>query len=131
MPLKHRKKGQGRNVPVPDLVWEKVQAMPDGPLCPGPRGTRYMQYGTVRDRFAAIMTALQVEGYTTHSLRHKFASESLDDGMTVVDLSAVLGHKDPSITLRIYVHAMLDAEARTRAMMNTRWNPKPALAAAA
>jgi hypothetical protein len=130
VPLKHRREGEGRNVPVPDFVWDMVAAMPDGPLCPGARGTRYMQYGTARDRFRAITAALKVEGYRTHSLRHQFASECLDDGMNIVDLSAALGHKDASITMRIYVHPMPDAEARTRAMMNARWNPKPALAAA-
>jgi integrase len=130
-PLKHRKEGEGRNVPVPDYVWDMVQAMPDGPLCPGPRATRYMQYNTARERFNAIMDALGVTGYTTHSLRHQFASECLDDGMNIMDLSAALGHADPSVTLRTYVHAMPDAEARTRAMMNARWTAAPALKAAA
>jgi len=130
-PLKHRKEGEGRNVPVPDYVWDIVAAMPDGPLCPGPRGTRYMQYNTARVRFAAIMDAAGVTGYTTHSLRHQFASECLDDGMNIMDLSAVLGHADPSVTLRTYVHAMPDAEQRTRAMMNARWTGRPALKAAA
>jgi hypothetical protein len=51
--------------------------------------------------------------------------------MNVVDLSAVLGHADPSVTLRIYVHPMPDAEARTRAMMNTRWAARPPLTIAA
>ncbi len=51
--------------------------------------------------------------------------------MNVVDLSAVLDHADPSVTLRTYVHAMPDAEARTRAMMNARWAARPALTAAA
>jgi hypothetical protein len=128
-PLKHRKEGQGRNVPVPDYVWDIVQALPDGPLCPGPT-TRYMQYHTARERFNAITAALGISGYTTHSLRHQFASECLDDGMNVVDLSVVLGHADPSVTLRTYVHAMPDAEARTRALMNARWTAKPALQAA-
>ena len=131
VPLKHRKEGEGRNVAVPDFVWDMVQAMPDGPLCPGPRGTRYMQYNTAWSRFQAITAALNIDGYTTHSLRHQFASESLDDGMNVVDLSAVLGHADPSVTLRTYVHAMPDAETRTRAMMNARWTARPALTAAA
>jgi hypothetical protein len=131
VPLKHRKEGEGRNVPVPDYVWEMVQAMPDGPLCPGPRGSRYMSYSTAWDRFTAITGALGVDGYTTHSLRHQFASECLDDGMNIVDLSAVLGHADPSVTLRIYVHAMPDAEARTRVMMNARWTARPALIAVA
>jgi hypothetical protein len=130
-PLKHRKEGEGRNVPVPDYVWDMIAAMPDGPLCPGPRGTRYMQYNTAWDRFRAITGALGIEGYTTHSLRHQFASEALDDGMNVVDLSTVLGHADPSVTLRAYVHAMPDADQRTRAMMNARWAGKPALTVAA
>ena len=89
-----------------------------------------MQYNTAWSRFQAITAALNIDGYTTHSLRHQFASESLDDGMNIVDLSAVLGHADPSVTLRIYVHAMPDAEARTRAMMNARWPARPALTAA-
>jgi hypothetical protein len=130
-PLKHRKEGEGRNVPVPDYVWDMVQAMPDGPLCRGPRATRYLPYNTARERFNAIMDALGVDGYTTHSLRHQFASEALDDGMNIMDLSAVLGHADPSVTLRIYVHAMPDAEQRTRALMNKRWPGKPGLKAAA
>lgn len=29
VPLKHRKEGEGRNVPVPDFVWDMVHAMPD------------------------------------------------------------------------------------------------------
>jgi integrase len=130
-PLKHRKEGEGRNVPVPDYVWDMVQAMPDGPLCPGPRGSRYLPYNTARVRFNAIMDALAVTGYTTHSLRHQFASECLDDGMNVMDLSAVLGHADPSVTLRTYVHAMPDAEQRTRALMNKRWTTRPGLKTAA
>ncbi len=130
-PLKHRREGEGRNVPVPDYVWEMVAALPDGPLCPGPRGSRYMAYNTAWERFRAITTALGIDGYTSHSLRHQFASECLHDGMNVVDLSAVLGHADPSVTLRIYVHAMPDADQRTRAMMNARWTARPALAAAA
>ncbi|HEY6790236.1 MAG TPA: tyrosine-type recombinase/integrase [Trebonia sp.] len=90
------------------------------------------KYHTAWQRFRAITEALKVDGYTTHSLRHQFASEYLDaDGMNVVDLSAVLGHADPSVTLRTYVHAMPDTEQRTRAMMNARWTGRPALKAAA
>jgi integrase len=130
VPLKHRREGEGRNVAVPDYVWDMVQAMPDGPLCPGVT-TRYMLYNTVHGRFAAVTAALDITGYTTHSLRHQFASECLDDEMDIMDLSAALGHADPSVTLRTYVHAMPDAEQRTRAMMNARWTARPALKTAA
>jgi hypothetical protein len=80
--------------------------MPDGPLYPGPGNTRYPRHESARVRFKAITTALDIDGYTSHSLRHQFASEPLDDGMNIMDLSAVLGHADPSVTLRTYVHAM-------------------------
>jgi integrase len=130
VPLKHRREGEGRNVAVPDYVWDMVAALPAGPLCPGVT-TRYMLYNTVWGRFAAITAAVGISGYTTHSLRHQFASECLDDGMNVMDLSAALGHADPSVTLRTYVHAMPDAEQRTRAMMNARWTARPALKTAA
>jgi hypothetical protein len=62
VPLKHRREGEGRNVAVPDLVWEMVRGMPDGPLCPG-AATRSMRCNTVWGRFAAITAALGVSGY--------------------------------------------------------------------
>lgn len=33
-PLKHRKTGEYRDVPVPSWLWEMVKDMPDGPLMP-------------------------------------------------------------------------------------------------
>ena len=50
-PLKHRKAGDFRDVPVPDLIWDMIQPLPDGPLCPGPHGTPYLPYGTASSRF--------------------------------------------------------------------------------
>jgi hypothetical protein len=36
-PLKHRKAGDFRDIPVPGMVWDMVQELPDGPLCPAAR----------------------------------------------------------------------------------------------
>ena len=57
-PLKHRKEGQGRDIPVPDFARNMVQGMPDGPLCPGPNSTRYMPYYTARGRLDALTSAM-------------------------------------------------------------------------
>jgi hypothetical protein len=35
--LQHRKAGDFRDVPVPDMIWDMVAELPDGPLCPGPK----------------------------------------------------------------------------------------------
>jgi hypothetical protein len=53
-PLKHRKVGEYRDIPVPDMVWDTVQALPDGPLCPG-QGSPYMPYMTAYSRFSRLM----------------------------------------------------------------------------
>ena len=125
-PLKHRKEGQGRDIPVPDFIWNMVAAMPDGPLCPGPKGTPYLPYFTARGRFRTLTTAMGITGYTTHSLRHQFASEALDEGANIANIAAILGHRTVETTLRIYVHPTEDAEARMRDMMNDRWGTRTA-----
>jgi hypothetical protein len=130
-PLKHRKEGQGRDVPVPDFIWNMVEGMPDGPLCPGPNGSKYLPYSTARGRFDQLTAAMGVSGYTTHSLRHQFATEALDDGANIANIAAILGHRTVETTLRVYVHPTQDAEARMRQMMNDRWRTRPAAGKAA
>ena len=41
---------------------------------------------------------------TMHSLRHGFASAWIASGGDVVELSAHLGHRDPSVTMSVYSH---------------------------
>jgi Phage integrase family len=131
-PLKHRQAGQYRDIPVPDMIWDMVQAMPDGPLCPGPRATPYASYETARRRYSGILRHLEIAGVHTHSLRHQFATEALDaDPRELPNISQVLGHDDIATTLRFYVHASADAEQRIGKLMNNRWTAAPALKAVA
>jgi integrase len=127
-PLKHRTAGDYRDVPVPDLIWDMVMELPDGPLCPGPHGTPYLPYGTASSRFAAILDSLGVSGVHTHSLRHQFASEALDDNpRELANISQVLGHDSVQTTLRFYIHPSANAEQRISTMMNTRWTTPPGI----
>src|SRR5580693_1594891 len=76
-PLKHRKAGEYRDVPVPSWLWEMVEDAPDGPLIPG-NGRLFQQYGTILFRFThAADVAGIADGFTPHSLRHAFASAML------------------------------------------------------
>src|SRR5262249_41235421 len=129
VPLKHRQAGQGRDIPVPGWVWEKVKDLPDGPLCPGIR-TRYLPYNTAWNRFSTLTGALGIEGVTSHTLRHQYASETLETvGIhNIAALSEVLGHSSPE--MRTYVHASANSAAMIAEAMNTRLG-KPALQAAA
>jgi integrase len=116
-----------RDVPVPDMIWDMVQQLPDGPLCPGPNGTPYMPYSTASNRFGRMLDHLGISGVHTHSLRHQFASEALDASpRELANISQVLGHDSIETTLHFYIHASANAEQRIGAMMNARWTSKPA-----
>ena len=47
---------------------------------------------------------------TMHSLRHTFATLSLESGKSVKWVSQQLGHRDTSLTLNTYAHALPDEE---------------------
>src|ERR1700761_8233723 len=120
--LKHRQVGDFRDLPVPDMIWDRVQDLPDGPLCPGPGGTPYLPYGPAANRFAHMTRQLGIIRGHTHSLRHQFASEALDvNPRELANISQVLGHNSIQTTLRFYIHASANAEQRIGAMMNARW----------
>jgi len=126
VPLKHRKAGDYRDVPVPEAVWNMVQARPDGPVCPG-LSTAYLPYSTAHSRFMKLMGHLGIVGPHPHALRHQFASEALDQNpRELANISKVLGHKSIEETPRHYIHASADPEQRVSALMNARWPGIPA-----
>jgi len=46
---------------------------------------------------------------TLHNMRDIFASLALGNGMNIVTVSAMLGHRDPSVTLQRYSYALPDS----------------------
>ena len=50
-----------------------------------------------------------------HALRHTFATRAIECGLDVKSLSEILGHKNPTITLKRYVHSFMEHK---RAFMN-------------
>ena len=45
-----------------------------------------------------------------HSLRHTFATLSLEGGRSIKWVSEQLGHRDAAVTLNTYAHALPDEE---------------------
>lgn len=58
--------------------------------------------------FANLLKKANIPHYGFHSLRHTFATRALECGMDVKTLSEILGHSNPSITLKRYAHSFLD-----------------------
>ena len=65
--------------------------------------------------FDNLLKKLKIEHKGFHSLRHTFATRAIECGMNVKCLSEILGHKNPTITLKRYAHSMLEYKTE---MMN-------------
>ena len=61
---------------------------------------------TYQDLFKRCVRQAGIKDANFHSLRHTFATRSLEQGMDVVTLSRLLGHANPSITMDKYGHAL-------------------------
>ena len=131
-PLKHRKAGDFRDIPVPDMVWDMVAAACRTARC-APARTAPRTCPTARPQpVRPMLDYLGISGVHTHSLRHQFASEALDaNPRELANISQVLGHDSIETTLRFYIHPSANAEQRIGAMMNARWTGKPVLKAVA
>lgn len=132
--LKHRRPGEGRDIPVPTWLWNKVKALPDGPLCPGRDGLRYAKYSQVADRFSRSAKAAGIVGhFTPHSLRHCFASALLAADVPITDLARWLGHRDINQTFQTYSHLIPSAAGRAASVLDSEyetWTAEEADAAA-
>lgn len=70
------------------------------------------------------VAAARVQPITPHDLRHTCASLAVSAGVNVLALARMLGHKDPSVTLRVYADLFdtdLDAVA---ANLHAQYGPE-------
>lgn len=58
--------------------------------------------------FEKMLNAIGLQHKGFHSLRHTFATRALEVGVDVKTLSELLGHSNPTITLKRYAHSMLE-----------------------
>jgi integrase len=68
---------------------------------------------TLRAHFKRLLESAGLPATTRfHDLRHTAASLMLDDGATIADVSAILGHANAAITTRIYAHSYDEGQRR-------------------
>jgi integrase len=117
-PLKARRTGEYRDVPVPSYVAEAVAGLGPGYLFSVTRTT-------FQRRFRAAADTSGLKGFRPHDLRHVFASIALSEGVPVTDVSRWLGHRSIEITYRTYSHWIPDSWNRARAALDAeyeRWS---------
>jgi len=57
-------------------------------------------------QFAGIMRRVGITGFRLHDARHAFASLTLGSGTSVKEVSALLGHASPTLTLSTYARVL-------------------------
>ena len=81
---------------------------PDSPLDPA----------SVRKRIQTILDHAGCRKLRFHDLRHTFATLSLEAGMDVKTLSAIIGHNSVSTTLNVYTHVTDTMRAQAAAAID-------------
>ena len=77
-----------------------------------------MTPGAVRRRLQIILERAGCKRIRFHDLRHTFATLSLESGMDVKALSAMLGHVSAATTLDIYTHVTGDMQSEAAAKID-------------
>lgn len=80
---------------------------------------RASQLSTVWAKARTVVGIPDLRRNGVHALRHFYGSALLQDGVNPVQVSANMGHRDTSVTLRIYAHVMPSGEDQTRASVDT------------
>ena len=107
-----------RIIPFPKQLKPMLKGMKKTALCNFvvPGKTKYgAQIRSYQRTFTNLLSKLDIEHKGFHSLRHTFATRALECGMDIKTLSTILGHKNPTVTLKRYTHSLLEHKTE---MMN-------------
>ncbi|MEU6973893.1 site-specific integrase [Kitasatospora aureofaciens] len=116
-PLKHRKKGEYRDVPLPARVRHSIEwyadkyGTVDGYLLRHPRDLRkpfpHHILNNLWQRVVKQADGVDIpKGMTLYGLRHFFASNCLSHNIPITDVAEWMGHKSIDVTFKIYRHLM-------------------------
>lgn len=114
IPLKHRRAGDFRNIPVPAYVTHAL-AEDFGSFPPVNHRAYSTWFNRARDK-AGLPAS-----FTPHSLRHIFASICLSRGVPITDVSKWLGHRNIQTTFGIYGHLVPASQDRARDVLDGEW----------
>ena len=107
-----------REIPLPKQllpVLRKIKKAAVGEYIIGGKSKYGAQIRSYQKTFERLLKNLNIPHKGVHALRHTFATRALECGMDIKTLSEILGHKNPNVTLKRYVHSLYEHKAE---MMN-------------
>jgi integrase len=85
----------------------------------------YAEPRTVRYRFMRLLKKAGLNPVRFHSLRHTFATRSLERGASITSLSRLLGHASVKMTLDVYTDATPESMAAAVHGLDNLYGPGP------
>jgi integrase len=106
---KSTKSGQSRQIRIPDFLSERLAQQiagkfPSALVFPNKNGKPLSNNNFRRDFFEPAVKQAGLGHLTPKDLRDTAASIAISGGASVLAVANMLGHSDPSITMRIYAH---------------------------
>jgi len=127
-PLKFRKAGEFRDIPLPQYVSEAIDkhvaehgTTPDGYLFQGRKYKLVVRRSYKEDFQRAAARAGLPPEFIPHSLRHFHASAALGEGIPITEVSRWLGHKSIEVTHQIYGHLIPSSFDRARTALDAAY----------
>lgn len=120
-PLKARRAGETRDVPVPAYVAVKLAEHVKA------HGVTDWLFGFPHPSETGFGAAWRKAresvkpGYRFHDLRHCYASYLLANGVDLPSVSKWLGHKSVDITARVYAHSLPKTSDKARELLDEAW----------
>ncbi|RCG18709.1 site-specific integrase [Streptomyces reniochalinae] len=112
-PLKHRKEGEWRDVPLPEPAFSLAPYFPilsESGTIPYP--------DLLRKSWNRAIRRLGMRPCTPHDLRHKWATVTLTNGVSIHEVSRWLGHRSIKVTVDRYGHLTQDGRERCRQVVS-------------
>lgn len=118
-----RTKGkEARVIPVPAWLWTQLMGMPrqlTGWVFPAADGSPHRR-GYLRKPLEKIQRLMGLKGLHLHRLRASFATLHSQAGTPLREIAALMGHKDPALTARVYLEETLDSRRTAQNALSKR-----------
>ena len=114
-----------RKIPIPTFLLSMLEEFKDIPTNYIVSNRNKPKEPRVLSRyFSHILKEIKVTPLSFHSLRHTFATRSLEAKMDIKTLSEILGHSSYKTTLEIYAHSSIELKRESMNNMVTYINSK-------
>lgn len=117
VPLKHRRAGEYRDIPVPAYLWAMINDRPDGPVCPG-TGTTYQTYSTVYRALVKGEKARHPGWPLAAQPPSCFRLGPAGQPRPITDVADWFGHREIGVTSKTYCHLIPSAAGKAKAVLD-------------